>query len=184
MSPGGRWIKADVKVWWSFPTLITFLLCRSPVWPSRQRDRQRFLDVGFLIGRVLTLVFCLLVWTVFLSPYQHQRLDHYPQTLKGSGTERSSNISDITQLKKMDRWCWNYTEAVLYTISSNLSCNNTHQLHSCEVDECTAWDSKSTFYEIFSEYMLMRFPKCIVVYDYMNCYNLLLLIKKPQNSWH
>lgn len=74
-----------MEVWWSFPTMITFLLCRVTVWPSRQRDRQKFLDVGFLVGRVLTLVFCLLVWTIFLRLYKYQRLDHHPQTLNGRG---------------------------------------------------------------------------------------------------
>lgn len=135
-----------MEVWWSFPTMITFLLCRSPVWPSRQRDRQKFLDVGFLVGRVLTLVFCLLVRTVFLSLYKYQRLDHHPQTLKGRGAERSSNISDITQLKKctdgveITRHCHLplvETTAATFVIKP-ISCHKTHQLHSCEFDECTA----------------------------------------------
>lgn len=61
------------------------------------RDRQKFLDVGFLVGRVLTLVFCLLVWAIFLSLRQFQRLDHHPQTLK----KRSGEITGITQLTQM-----------------------------------------------------------------------------------
>lgn len=66
----------------------------------RDKDRQRFLDVGFLISRVLILVFCLLVRAVFLSLHQYQRLDHYPQTLRGKNIERTSNNTDITQLKR------------------------------------------------------------------------------------
>lgn len=85
-----------MEVWWSFPTLITFLLWRLPVWPLRQRDRQKFLDVGFLVGRVLTLVFCLLVRAIFLSLHQFHRLDHHPQTLK----KRSGEITG-TQLTQM-----------------------------------------------------------------------------------
>lgn len=129
MSPGGRWIKADMEVWWSFPTLITFFLCRTPVWPLRQRDRQRFLDVGFLVGRVLTLVFCLLVWAIFLSLHQYQRLDHHPQTLKGRGTEMSSNATDVTH-----SFTWKCTDGVKITIrhchvSLPNSCKICYQIH-------------------------------------------------------
>lgn len=53
-----------------------------------ERDRQEFLDVGLLVGRVLTLVLRLLVRTVFLSLHQHQRFDHHPQTLKGGEAQK------------------------------------------------------------------------------------------------
>lgn len=87
MSPGGRWIKADVEVWWSFPTVTTwfvvYFLHRLPGRPSRRgRHSRELLDVGLLVGRVLALVLRLLVRTVFLSLYQHHRLDHHPQTLQ------------------------------------------------------------------------------------------------------
>lgn len=86
-----------MEVWWSFPTLITFLLCRAPVWPSRQRDRKKFLDVGFLVGRVLILVFCLLVRAVFLSLHQHRRLDHHPQTLFVCAFECEEHVAHVAR---------------------------------------------------------------------------------------
>lgn len=55
---------------------------------ERLRDRRSFLDVGFLVGRVLILVFCLLVRAVFLSLHEYHGLDHHPQTLRrGSVTK-------------------------------------------------------------------------------------------------
>lgn len=67
-----------------------------------ERDRQEFLDVGLLVGRVLTLVLRLLVRTVFLSLHQHQRLDHHPQTLKGGRyrkmDRKNKEVSAVTKL--------------------------------------------------------------------------------------
>lgn len=91
-----------MEVWWSFPTVTTwfvfYFLHGSPGRPSRQeRHPQEFLDVGLLVGRVLTLVLRLLVRTVFLSLYQHHRLDHHPQTLHGGGGElqKDEEVRDV-----------------------------------------------------------------------------------------
>ncbi|TNN82146.1 hypothetical protein EYF80_007514 [Liparis tanakae] len=66
--------------------------------PSRQRDRTRFLDVGFLVGRVLILVFCLLVRAVFLSLDQCHGLEHYPQTLKQRTYSQNSTTALVLGL--------------------------------------------------------------------------------------
>lgn len=77
----------------------------------------------------------------------------------------------------MQRWCRNYDETLLYTIGRHqttaklvikpMSCNKTHQLHSCELDECTASGSASQQSPRYSQKRhLYIFSD--VIYGYMN----------------
>lgn len=75
-------------------------LHRLPGRPSRrERHSQELLDVGLLVGRVLTLVLRLLVRTVFLSLYQHHRFDHHPQTLYRNGCGKMNTLEMCSLLE-------------------------------------------------------------------------------------
>lgn len=123
-----------------------FLCSIVPVWLLKQQQAE-VSNVGFLVGRVLILVFCLLVRPVFLSLHQYHRLDHHPEALHGGETWRGvlTPLMSHGLKKKLNTMRHSYaisrnSTAVKFVIKP-ISRRKTHQLHSCELDECIAWGS-------------------------------------------